>query len=267
MDLGLNGKVAVILASSKGLGLACAKGFYKEGANVVICSRSKENLFQAKESIQKITKSNPQQKLLDMEVDLSDEDQIRALIDVVIKEFGTIDILVHNAGGPPSAPIDQISREQWEESISLNLKSFISACKAVIPVMQKQQYGRIIAITSVSIKQPLENLVLSNTTRLGVLGFAKTLANEYAKDNILVNVVCPGPTLTDRMKELIKSEMRETGRSEQEIMKKWINDIPLGRLGHPNELANLVVFLGSQKSSYITGTAIQVDGGFVKSPL
>ena len=162
MDLGLNGKVAVILASSKGLGLACAKGFYKEGANVVICSRSKENLFQAKESIQKIKKSNPQQKVLDMEVDLSDENQIKALIDVVIKEFGTIDILVHNAGGPPSAPIDQISKEQWEESISLNLKSFISASKVIIPVMQKQQYGRIIAITSVSIKQPLENLVLSN---------------------------------------------------------------------------------------------------------
>ena len=267
MDLGLNGKVAVILASSKGLGLACAKGLYKEGANIVICSRFKENLLLAKESIQKINKINTQQKILDKEVDLTDENQIRALIDVVIKEFGTIDILIHNAGGPPSAPIYQISKEQWEESISLNLKSFISVCKVVIPVMQKQQYGRIVAITSVSIKQPLENLVLSNTTRLGVLGFAKTLANEYAKDNILVNVVCPGPTLTDRMKELIKSEMRETGKSEQEILKKWIENIPLGRLGHPNELANLVVFLASQKASYITGTAIQVDGGFVKSPL
>ena len=266
MDLGLNGKVALILASSKGLGLACAKEFYKEGANVVICSRSKENLQQAKESIQKVKNGDSQQKILDFQIDLVNENQIKSLIEVVIKEFGTIDILVHNAGGPPSAPISQISKQQWEESINLNLKSFINTSKAVIPIMQAQQSGRIIAITSVSIKQPLKNLVLSNTTRLGVLGFAKTLANEYAKDNILVNVVCPGPTLTDRMKELIKAEMGETGKSEQYIIKKWIDNIPLGRLGHPEELANLVVFLASQKASYITGTAIQVDGGFVKSP-
>jgi 3-oxoacyl-[acyl-carrier protein] reductase len=191
MDLGLNGKVAVILASSKGLGLACAKGFYEEGASVVVCSRSKENLLKAKEIIKDVKTGDSQQKILNLVVNLTDEDQIKAMIDIVIKEFGTIDILVHNAGGPPSAPISQISMEQWEESISLNLKSFIIVCKAVVPIMQNQQFGRIIAITSVSIKQPLNNLVLSNTTRLGVLGFAKTLANEYAKDNILVNVVCP----------------------------------------------------------------------------
>jgi 3-oxoacyl-[acyl-carrier protein] reductase len=223
-------------------------------------------LQQAKESIQKVKNGDSQQKILDFQIDLVNENQIKSLIEVVIKEFGTIDILVHNAGGPPSAPISQISKQQWEESINLNLKSFINTSKAVIPIMQAQQSGRIIAITSVSIKQPLKNLVLSNTTRLGVLGFAKTLANEYAKDNILVNVVCPGPTLTDRMKELIKAEMGETGKSEQYIIKKWIDNIPLGRLGHPEELANLVVFLASQKASYITGTAIQVDGGFVKSP-
>ena len=133
--------------------------------------------------------------------------------------------------------------------------------------MQQQQFGRIIAITSVSVKQPLNNLVLSNTTRLGVVGFAKTLANEYAKDNILVNVVCPGPTLTNRMKELIKTQMSETGNSEQEVMDFWLENIPLGRLGLPEDLANLVVFLASEKASYITGTVIQVDGGFVKSPL
>ncbi|MHA1376427.1 MAG: SDR family oxidoreductase, partial [Promethearchaeota archaeon] len=172
----------------------------------------------------------------------------------------------HNAGGPPSAPISNITEENWQDSINLNLLSFIRICKSVIPIMEKQQSGRIIAITSVSVKQPLENLVLSNTTRLGVVGYAKTLANAYAKDNILVNVVCPGPTLTSRMKELIKSQMDETGKSEQEIMKKWIDSIPLGRLGAPEELADLVVFLSSERASYITGTAIQVDGGFVKSP-
>ena len=130
--------------------------------------------------------------------------------------------------------------------------------------MQKQKFGKIIAITSVSVKQPLNNLVLSNTTRLGLVGYAKTLSNEYAKDNILVNVVCPGPTLTNRMKELINSQVRDTGRTEQEVMNFWLDDIPMGRLGKPEELANLVVFLASERASYITGTVIQVDGGFVK---
>ena len=133
--------------------------------------------------------------------------------------------------------------------------------------MQQQHFGRIIAITSVSVKQPLNNLVLSNTTRLGVIGLAKTLANEYAKDNILVNVVCPGPTLTNRMKELIRTQMNETGKSEQEVMNFWLENIPLGRFGDPEDLANLVVFLTSERASYITGTVIQVDGGFVKSSL
>jgi len=133
--------------------------------------------------------------------------------------------------------------------------------------MRKQKSGRIIAITSVSVKQPLNNLVLSNTTRLGIVGFAKTLANEYGDHNILVNVVCPGPTLTDRMKELIRKTVKETGKSYEEVEKTWIDPIPLGRLGKPEELANLVVFLASEKASYITGTVIQVDGGFVKSAL
>jgi len=136
----------------------------------------------------------------------------------------------------------------------------------VIPVMKKQKGGRIIAITSVSVKQPLNNLVLSNTTRLGVVGFAKTLANEYGQYNILVNVVCPGPTLTDRMRELINTTVKETGRTYEEVEKTWVNPIPLGRLGKPGEFANLVVFLASERASYITGTVIQVDGGFVKSP-
>ena len=130
--------------------------------------------------------------------------------------------------------------------------------------MKEQKSGRIVAITSVSVKQPLDNLVLSNTTRLGVVGFAKTLANECAKDNILVNVVCPGPNLTNRMKELINKTVNETGKSEAEVKKSWTDQIPLGRLGNPEELANLIVFLASEKASYITGTVIQVDGGFVK---
>ena len=267
MDLGLNNKVALVLASSKGLGLACAKVFYNEGANVIICSRSKKNLETARQEITNNSKPKPINEILALKVDLNDEEQISVLFKDTMKKFGKIDILVHNAGGPHSAPISEISKEDWQNSINLNLLSFVRISELVLPIMQQQHFGRIIAITSVSVKQPLKNLVLSNTIRLGVVGYAKTLANEYAKDNILVNVACPGPTLTNRMRELIKAQTNETGNSEQEIMNFWLNSIPLGRFGQPEDLANLVVFLASEKASYITGTVIQVDGGFVKSSL
>lgn len=266
MKLGLENKVALVLASSKGLGFACAQGLYTEGANVVICSRSMENLEMAKKKIETTESLYSDNRVFPVIADLMYENQIENLVRKTLSEFGKIDILVHNAGGPPSGPINKITREDWANSIDLNLLSFIRITNLVIPIMQKLKHGRIIAITSVSVKQPLNNLVLSNTTRLGVVGYAKTLANEYGKDNILVNVVCPGPTLTDRMKELIGKTVQETGKSEKEVTKSWIEPIPLGRLGKPEELANLVVFLASEKASYITGTVIQVDGGFVKSP-
>ncbi len=266
MNLGLERKVALVLASSKGLGLACAKGLYEEGVNVVICSRSMENLEKAKKEIEQIKSIMKGNKVISVVADLLKEGDIKNLVDKVLEEFGRIDILVHNAGGPPSGPINKITKEEWLNSIDLNLLSFIWITRMILPIMQKQKSGRIIAITSVSVKQPLENLVLSNTTRLGIVGYAKTLANEYAKDNILVNVVCPGPNLTDRMKELINRTIKETGKSEVEVKKSWTSQIPLGRLGKPEEFANLVVFLASEKASYITGTVIQVDGGFVKGP-
>lgn len=264
MNLGLENKVALVLASSKGLGFACTQGLYTEGANVIICSRFKDNLDLAKKKLEKQKSLDSNNKVYSIVADLRYEDQIENLVEKSLNKFGKIDILVHNAGGPPSGPINKITREDWSNSINLNLLSFIRITNLILPIMQKQKNGRIIAIASVSVKQPLNNLVLSNTTRLGVVGYAKTLANEYGKDNILVNVVCPGPTLTDRMKELIRKTIQETGKSEEEVTKSWIDSIPLGRLGEPEELANLVVFLASEKASYINGTVIQVDGGFVK---
>jgi len=266
MNLGLENKIALVLASSKGLGLACAKVFHQEGARVMICSRSEENLKAAKSQILK-TESISNNNTVEWTVaDLMDEEDIKNLVNKTMNKFGRIDILVHNAGGPPSKPISNVSKEEWSNSIQLNLRSFIDISKLIIPIMQKQKSGNIIALTSVSVKQPLQNLVLSNTTRLGVVGFAKTLSNEYASDNIRVNVVCPGPTLTNRMKEIIQSNMKQMNKSEEEIKKQWTNQIPLGRMGKPEEIANLVVFLASNKASFITGTTIQVDGGFLKGP-
>jgi 3-oxoacyl-[acyl-carrier protein] reductase len=230
MNLGLKDKVALILASSKGLGLACAKTFYSEGANIIICSRSKENLERAKNEIGNYKPKNSNNKIIPFVSDLNDEVQIKSLVDETVKKFGRIDILVHNAGGPPSAPINKISKNDWQNSINLNLLSFVRVSELVVPIMQQQKFGRIIAITSVSVKQPLDNLVLSNTIRLGVVGFAKTLANEYAKDNILVNIVCPGPTLTNRMKELINATIEQTGKSEEEIIKSWTDQIPFYKI-------------------------------------
>jgi 3-oxoacyl-[acyl-carrier protein] reductase len=255
-----------VLASSKGLGLACAKVLYREGANIMICSRSAENLKNAQQEIRKVKAISGGNVVKWTVADLGSEEQIQELISTTMEAFGKIDILIHNAGGPPSAPINEISKEEWSHSLELNLRSFIRVADLVVPIMQKKGGGNIIAITSVSVKQPLQNLVLSNTTRLGVVGFAKTLSNEYAGDNIRVNVVCPGPTLTNRMKEIIQSNMEQMDKSQEEVKKAWTDQIPMGRLGKPEELANLVAFLASEKASYITGTTIQVDGGFVKGP-
>ena len=260
MDLGLQDKVALVAASSKGLGRAIAYGLAKEGARVAICARGEDALAQTAAEIEGATGS----PVLAMVADLTNKQNIENLVARVVEEFGRLDILVTNAGGPPPGLFVDLTDENWEEAFHLTLMSAVRLCREVIPHMRRQGGGRIITMTSISVKQPEENLMLSNSLRLAVIGLTKTLANELARDNILVNSVCSGWTRTERVERLMRDRTQRNGTSVEEEFAKIEKDIPLGRMGTPEEVANLVVFLASEKASNITGTAIQVDGGYVK---
>ena len=197
-------------------------------------------------------------------LDLTDQGQIQWLIEETMDLFGKVDILVTNAGGPASGNFEDLQETDWKQAFQLTLMSAVRLSKAVIPGMRKQKWGRIINLASVSVKQPIPNLMLSNVIRPGVVGLTKSLALELAKDNILVNAICPGYFLTDRVKDLVAQKAQKTKQKSEKILADITNEIPLGRMGDPEELANLVTFLASEKSSYITGSVIQVDGGFVK---
>ncbi len=261
MDLGLNNKVAVVTGSSKGIGKAIATALAEEGCTIVICSRNINSLNSAADEIRKKTKS----EVFVIEADLTKKDQISHLFQTVKNQFDTIDILVNNTGGPPALFFNETNLNDWKNAVNQLLYSMILCCDEVIPVMKKQKWGRIINMTSIAAKQPIEKLILSNTIRSGILGFTKTLANEIACHSICVNAVCPGYTLTKRVEEL--AESLSSDDTSRNIMAEWKKQIPLGRLANPKEIANLVVFLSSEKSSYITGNTIQVDGGFYKSIL
>lgn len=263
MELGLTNKVAVVGASSKGLGRAIAFGLAYEGARVTICARDNEVLEQTADEIREKTET----EVLAIPTDVSQPDQVEVLIARTISHFGGIDILVNNAGGPRAGRFDDLTAEDYHEAVNLNLMSTINLSRAVVPWMRKRGGGRIINLTSVSVKQPVDGLMLSNMARTGVIGFAKTLATELAPDKILVNNVCPGIIFTDRIKQLASVRAEESGITYDEALENMTANIPLGRIGDPEELANLVVFLASEKSSYITGTTIQVDGGMVRSLL
>ncbi|UCG03126.1 MAG: SDR family oxidoreductase [Candidatus Heimdallarchaeota archaeon] len=262
MDLRLNGKVALVGASSTGLGKAVALALAEEGTDVIICSRDSDKLRLVSEEIQK-----KGTKCLAIPTDLTKYSQVQNLVTRSIEYFGKIDILVTNCGGPPSGEFLDFSVDDWKQAINLNLMSTIYLCKEILPYMVKQNDGRVIMITSVSVKQPIKGLILSNVTRAGVAGLAKSLSNEYGKNNILVNIVCPGYTRTERVEQLAVSLSAKQGLKPVEMIQNWAQLNSLGRLATPEEFANVVVFLASEKASHLTGTAIQIDGGLVKSLL
>lgn len=259
MDLGIENKTALVAASSAGLGRATALGLAREGARVAICGRDTERLAEAETAIRDETGT----EVLAVCMDLSIAEDIDRFVREVLERFGAVDILVNNAGGPPPGLFWETDDQEWQKAFELTLMSSLRLTRAVLPIMRQQKWGRIINITSTTVKQPINELLLSNSLRLGVVGWAKTLSNQLAKEGILINNVCPGWNLTERVTRLTEARAANNSTSAAAEQAAIAADIPMGRLGTPEEFANLVVFLASERASYITGTTIQVDGGSV----
>jgi len=263
MELGLRGRVAIVCAASQGLGKAAALGLAREGVHLVMCSRNRRALAQAAKDIREQAEGQAGD-ILPVSVDLTKPRQITSLVAQAVKRFGRIDILVANAGGPPVAPFPALDDRKWEEGIGLTLMSTIRCIRAVLPHMQKRQWGRIITITSIAARQPINDLVISSTLRPGIHGLTRVLANQYGKEGILINAVAPGFMLTGRMREIGAARAAEKHTSIEEYFAHQSREVPLQRYGNPEELANAIVFLASEKASYITGATLSVDGGLMK---
>ena len=260
MELGLKDKVAFVMAGSKGLGKGVATKLAYEGSQVVITSRNIENLRQAQEEIKNVTG----REVLIIPMDATKKEDIQKAVDETIKQFGTIHILFANSGGPPPATFFDVKPEDYLSAINLNLMSTIYAVYAVIPYMMKQKWGRIIASTSMTVKQPLDSLILSNVSRIGVVSFIKSVSNAVAPYGITANCVAPAYTMTERIKHLVEAQVNKEGVSEEVAQKSMIKDIPMGRMGTVEEFASTVAFLASENASFITGILLPIDGGYVK---
>jgi len=260
MDLGLKDRVAIVAASSQGLGKGVALALAREGAKLAICARTSGAIQAAAEEIRSVTGV----EVLARAMDVTAQDQVGELVEETQRRFGRIDICVSNAGGPPSKTFAETSADDWISAVNLNLMSTVYLAREVLPVMQRQQWGRFIAITSVAVKQPIEGLILSNSVRSAVSGLVKSLANEYGKYNVLVNNICPGYTRTERLTELSTRLATRGATTPAEIERQWTHQIPLGRLGEVEEFASVVAFLASDRASYLTGISLAVDGGLVR---
>jgi len=256
MDLGLKGKRALVMAASRGLGLASARALAQEGCNLVVCSRDRSRIDAAADSLRRDTGVGVHA----VAADVSGASEASMLVATAVERLGGLDIVVHNAGGPPAGEFLAMTEEQWQKAFEQNLLSLVRVANAAVPEMKRAGGGRILTIASSSVKQPIPNLVLSNALRAGVWGLAKTMARELAPFGILVNVIAPGRIQTERIEELDAANAKRTGKPLEEIKKESVASIPMGRLGRPEELANLVAFLASERAGYITGQAIFVDG-------
>jgi len=263
MDLGLKGRVAIVAAASKGLGRAVAEGFAKEGCHVAICARTEKELEKAAHEMEKAFGAS----VFWHAVDVTKEDAVREFVADVENEFGRVDICVTNAGGPPSKKFLDITIEEWRAAVDLTLMSAVYFAREALPRMQRNHWGRFLTITSVSVKQPIDGLLLSNSLRAAVTGLAKTLANEFGASGITVNNVCPGYTRTARLDELGGKLAQANGKTLDDVIQGWASQVPIGRIARPDEFAALVAFLASEPASSINGTTIPVDGGWIKGLL
>lgn len=261
MDLGLQGKVALVAAASQGLGRAVAEELAAEGASLIVCARGEERLKEACASIREQTDAD----VLGVAGDLSVAADVERIVKEGLAKFQRIDILVTNTGGPPTGTFENLSREAWEEATRGLLTSVLDLTRLVLPGMKERRWGRILNITSIAAKQPVENLMLSNSIRAAVTGFAKTLAGEVAKHGITVNNIMPGYTATERVEELAQTLAEKEGVEAADIRSRWESEIPMKRLGKPEEFAALAAFLVSERASYITGSSIAADGGWIRS--
>ena len=252
--------MAIVAASSQGLGKATAEAFAAEGCRLAICARNRDAINALTDRLRAEYKTDA----IGQALDVTQPAAVQAFVDAVVEKFGGVDICVTNAGGPPAKGFLATTADEWRRMVELNFLSTVYFAHAVIPHMQKKKWGRIITITSITTKQPVADLVYSNAVRAAVVGLVKSLANEFGKDGILVNNVGPGFTATDRLKELAKSRSAASNKSEQEIFESWAADAPLKRLGEPRELADAIVWLASERASYITGQTLLVDGGMYK---
>ena len=263
MDLGLKGKVALVAAASQGLGRAVAEELAAEGASLILCARRDAALQETCAAIEK-AHGTP---VLGLATDVADPAAVARLVEAGLARFGRIDILVTNAGGPPAGTFDTLSAAQWEGATSLLLTSVVELTRAVLPGMRERGWGRILNITSISVKQPVANLMLSNSLRAAVTGMARTLATEVAAQGITVNNILPGYTRTERVVGLADATAAREGISAAEATARWEAEIPMRRLGEPREFAALAAFLCSERASYITGTSVPVDGGWIRGLL
>jgi 3-oxoacyl-[acyl-carrier protein] reductase len=260
MDLGLRGKVALVAAASQGMGRATALALAREGAKVAICARNQGPLDAAATAIRNETGAD----VLAFRADVARAADIRGFVDAAAKSFGGVDLLVANAGGPPTGRFDALTEEQWSQAYELTFQGTTRLIRACVPSMRSRGGGAIVAITSIAVKQPVDNLILSNAMRAAVVGLLKTLARELGPDRIRVNAVAPGWIATDRLMDLMRGRAEREHRTFEDVVAESTKEVPLGRFGEPCEVAELITFLLSERAAYLTGNVIQIDGGLYR---